>query len=131
VDAESARILALERSKEVGAAGQHAPPGPMPMMNPEAFNAAPQGLKLPYLKGDEEIKCRYLDAAFPAFDFRLPGTKPEPWIDVGDGRQSMEAILQTVELYKETNQCTLLWRGSVRYGGPESMTHFRKFEFGA
>ncbi len=130
VDAESQRILALQSRKEVGVQGQPPPPPAMPLMNPEAYNAAPPGLKLPYLKGDEAIKMRFLDAEFPAFEFGLPGDKPQLWIDVGQGKQKMEAVLQTVEIYKETNQCTMLWRGSVQYGGPESLKHFKKFEFG-
>ncbi len=131
VDAESQRLMAIQASKEVGAAGQPAPPPPMPLLNPECFNAAPAGLKLPYLTGAEEVKLRYLDPVHPAFAFRLPGDKPKPWIDVGNGRQDLGAVLQTVEIFKESNLCTLLWRGSVVYGGPESLKHFKKLEYGA
>jgi len=131
VDSEAQRLLALQSSKEVGVTGQLPPPFPMPLLNPGFFNAAPPGMKFPYLKGGEEVKLRYLDAAFPAFEFALPGDVPKPWIEVGHGRQYLEAALQTVEIYKETNRCTLLWRGSAAYGGPESLRHFKMLEFGA
>jgi hypothetical protein len=131
VDAEAGRLAALENREEVGAAGQAEPAAAMPFLNPEFFNAAPPGLKLPYLRGDETLKLRYLDPAYPAFEFRLNPEKPRIFLDVGQGRQELPATLQTLEIFKEANQYTVVWRGSAKYQGPDSLRRFKKFEFGA
>lgn len=130
VDAEAGRLASLENRKEVGAGGAE-PAAAMPFLNPEFFNAAPPGLKLPYLKGDETIRLRYLDAAHPAFEFKLNPEKPRIFLDVGRGRQELPATLQTLEIFKEANQYTVVWRGSAKYQGPESLRRFKNFEFGA
>lgn len=130
VDAEADRRMRLQDMPEVGVPGQSEPPTPMPLMNPEFFNGAPPGLKLPYLKGDETVKLRYLDPDHPAFEFRLNGEIPRMGLDVGEGRVELPATLQTIEIYKATNQYTAVWRGSVKYGGPESLKLFTKFEYG-
>jgi hypothetical protein len=130
VDAEAGRQAKLETMPEVGSNGQAQPAAPMPLMNPEFFNGAPAGLKLPYLKGDELIKLRFLDAAIPAFQFQLSLVKPKLFLDVGTGRQDLPAVLQTLEIFKETNQVSVVWRGSARYAGPDSLRKFKKFDFG-
>ncbi|MEO7425550.1 MAG: DUF2169 domain-containing protein [Fibrobacteria bacterium] len=130
IDAEADRRMRLQDMAEIGAAGQREPPAPMPLLNPEFFNGAPPGLKLPYLKGDETIKLRYLDPDHPAFEFKLNPEKPSPCLDVGEGRMALPATLQTLEIYKATNQYTVVWRGSVKYQGPQSLKLFTKFEFG-
>jgi len=99
-------------------------------LNPEFFNGAPAGLKLPYLKGDETVKLRYLDAEHPAFEFKLNPERPRLALDVGEGRVELPVTLQALEIYKATNQYTAVWRGSVRYQGPESLRLFTKFEYG-
>ncbi len=130
IDAEADRQMRITDMAEIGVPGQSEPPSPMPLMNPEFFNGAPPGLKLPYLKGDETIKMRFLDAANPAFEFQLNPERPRPVLDVGEGRVEMPVTLQTLEIYKATNQYTAVWRGSVKYQGPESLRLFTKFEYG-
>jgi hypothetical protein len=130
IDAEADRQMRLKDMAEIGVAGQVEPPAPMPLLNPEFFNGAPMGLKLPFLKGDETIKLRYLDAHQPAFEFKLNPEKPVPCLDVGEGRMALPATLQTLEIYKATNQYTVVWRGSVRYQGPQSLKLFSRFEYG-
>jgi hypothetical protein len=131
VDAEVSRQIQLAELEEVGAAGQSPPPGPAPLMNPEFFNGAPPGLRFPYLRGDETIVLKNMDAAHADFEFRLAPEKPKPWIDIGNGRQYLNPVLQTVEIFKESNQCTLVWRGSAKYGGPEWFKRYPRFAYGA
>lgn len=130
LEAEASRKMKLEAQVEVGAAHGHEPP-PARLLHPEFHNGAPPGLRFPSLKGSEPVKLRYLDPDYPLFEFQLPDDKPAIWVDVGRGRQFLPAQLQTIEIYHETRQCTLLWRGSARYGGPESLRAFTKLEFGA
>jgi hypothetical protein len=130
IDAEADRRMRLQDMPEIGVPGQNQPPAPMPLMNPEFFNGAPPGLKLPYLKGDETVKLRYLDPDHPAFEFRLCPERPRLGLDVGQGRVELPVTLQTLEIYKATNQYTAVWRGSVRYQGPASLKLFTRFEYG-
>lgn len=130
VDAEADRQMKLEAQSEVGA-GEAQPAPPMPLMNPEFFNGAPMGLKLPYLKGNEVVKLRYMDAVFPAFQFPLNLEKPKIFLDVGEGRVQLPTVMQTLEIFKETNQLSVVWRGSAKYAGPQAFKLFTNFEYGA
>ncbi len=130
VDAEAGRQAKLETQSEVGAEGQAQPPPPMPLLNPEFFNGAPIGLKLPYLIGNELIKMRYLDPSYPAFQFQLKLPKPNLFLNVGDGPQTLPTVMQTLEIFKETNQLSVVWRGSAQYAGPDAFRKFKQFEFG-
>ena len=65
----------------------------------------------------------------PQFSFTLPGVRPRAWLNVGQGAQEMRMVLQTVVIYKETNQVTLVWRGSSNYGGLEEMKKFTALEY--
>jgi hypothetical protein len=130
IEAEADRRMRMQDLPEIGVPGQSEPPSSMPLLNPEFFNGAPPGLKLPYLKGDETVKLRYLDPEHPAFEFRLNPERPRLALDVGEGRVEMPTALQTLEIYKATNQYTAVWRGSVKYRGPESLKLFTKFEYG-
>ena len=130
IDAEADRRMRLQDLPEIGVPGHSEPPASMPLLNPEFFNGAPPGLKLPYLKGDETVKLRYLDPDHPAFEFRLNPEQPRLVMDVGEGRMELPATLLTLEIYKATNQYTAVWRGSVKYRGPESLKLFTKFEYG-
>ena len=129
-DAEVDRKLALRKLPEVGTPGAPQPAPAMPMLNAEFFNGASQGLRLPYLSGNEAVMLANLDAELPRFSFTLPGERPRAWLDVGQGRKSMPMVPHTLLIYKETNQLTLVWRGCVGYGGPASMEGFQAFEFG-
>jgi hypothetical protein len=130
LEAEGARKLKVENAPEVGAGHDHLPP-PSRLLNPEFYNGAPPGLRFPHLTGGEAVKLRYLDAEFALLEFDLPGDKPAIWIDIGRGRVFLPPVLQTVEIFSETRQCTLLWRGSARYGGPESLRTLTALDFGA
>jgi hypothetical protein len=130
INAQAAYQGQLETMEEVGASGGQPPPSPPQLIHPEYFNGASPGLKLPYLAGNEKILLRYMDPDRPKFEFQLSGDKPRPWLDLGSGRAYLEPQLQTLEIFKETNQCTLLWRGSTHYAGPESLGKLEKLAFG-
>ena len=100
------------------------------LINPLFYNGASPGLRFPYLKGDEVITLMYMDPEHPKFQFQLPGIRPTLRIDVGSGEKLMQSVIHTIEVYKPTNQVTVVWRGSVYYSGLESMKEFTKFEYG-
>jgi hypothetical protein len=127
---EMARQQHLSSMQEVGTGPESRPPPPAPVLNPQFFNGASSGLQFPFLRGDEPISLIYMDPDHPQFDFRLPGIRPTSWLDVGEGPERMDMVLHTVEILKETDQCTMVWRGSSYYGGPEDMEEYEAFEFG-
>ena len=95
------------------------------------FNGAPDGQRFPFLKGDETVRLGYMDPDFPLFDFQLPDDLPSLWIEVNDeGVEGLAPVLQTVMVHKETNQVTLVWRGSAYYGGPQEMAEYSNLQFG-
>ncbi len=128
-DAENHSKVHTEAKEDVGDSAR-ADSAPQPMMNSEYYNGASAGLRLPYLEGDETIKLRFMDALFPAFEFQMNSEKPTLWLNVGKGQQLLKPILQTVEIFKETNQYTVIWSGSLRYGGIETLKDLPQLDFG-
>lgn len=61
----------------------------------------------------EPISFHYLDADHPRFDISLPATRPRIFLDSGSGAIEHDAHLQTIEIFKPTNQLTLLWRAQA------------------
>lgn len=118
--------LQAKQADPSGSAG-----GPTPVQNLEFFSGASEGLALPFLKGDEQVVLQYMDPDVPLFRFGLPGNRPSAWIDVGDGLETMDMVLQNVVIYKGTNQVTMVWRGSCAYAGPESMAEWETLRYGA
>jgi hypothetical protein len=130
MDQEAIRKQALQTQEEVGTSLETQPQDPIPMLNPQYFNGASAGLVLPYLQGREEISMLYMDEETEEYSFTLANDIPRAWIDIGEGVQEMDMVCQTLEVFKPTNQVTLVWRGAVAYGGPESMAEFTKLEYG-
>lgn len=112
--------------------GANADPGAAPpVLNPLFFNGAPEGQRYPFLKGDETIRLSYMDPDFPLFEFKLPYEVPNLFLEANnEGPEELAAVLQTVVVHKQTNQVTLLWRGSCYYGGPLAMAEWTALEFG-
>jgi hypothetical protein len=127
---EQAVEAELSRLQAAAATDGDSPLPPVPVMNPDYFCGASKGLSLPHLRGDEQTLLVYLDADRPQFEFRLPGERPEIHLDVGHGTEWMEPVLQNVVIYKGTDQATLVWRGSCRYDGPESMSRWTALKMG-
>lgn len=130
VEAEASRKMQAESRPEIGAGHEHLPP-PARLLHPEFYCGANRALRLPHLSGGEPVKLRYLDSENPLCEFDLPGDRPALWIDVGRGRTFLPPVLQTVAIYAETRQCTLVWRGSAKYGGPDSLRDLPALVFGA
>ncbi len=128
--AEMERQRSLQKMPTVGTGGHaSSPPPPTPILNLQFFNGASQGLAFPYLMGNETVKLAHLDKEHPQFSFNLPGVRPRAWLDVGQGAEEMRMALHTVVIYKETNQVTLVWRGSSYYGGLEEMKKFTALDY--
>jgi hypothetical protein len=118
IEAEIGRLRA--RTEPDGAES-----APSALLNPDFFRGASSGLSLPHLRGDEEVVLGYMDPDRPTFRFRLPGDRPVLRLDVGTGPERMETVLQDVVVFKGSNQISMVWRGSCRYDGPESMRDWR------
>ena len=127
---EWARQKSLAALPEVGSGPDSVPPDAPPLLNPLFFNGAPDGQRFPFLKGDETIRLGYMDPDFPLFDFQHPNDPPSLWMEVNDeGVEALKAVLQTVVVHKETNQVTLVWRGSAYFGGPQEMAEYGNLQF--
>lgn len=124
VEAEILRLQGAAASD--GASSQP----PVPVLNPDYFCGASKGLSLPHLRGDETVTLVYLDPDVPQFEFRLPSERPQIHLDIGQGVEWMEPVLQNVVIYKGSNQLDLVWRGSCRYDGPESMSDWQALRMG-
>lgn len=99
----------------------------LPDMNFAFFNGASQGLALPFLQGDEQLSTVNLTPE-GQFDFILPGEKPRIGLDIGNGLQEPDVLLQTVMLRFEERKVDLVWRGAVPYPGPEWLPQMAKME---
>lgn len=119
--AEAHRQRHIEAMPEIGAGPDTQPPDRIPVLNPQYFNGAHPLMQLPFLRGGDKISLVYLDPDTPNFQFQLPATAPKAVLDLGKGAETMDMVLHTVEIYKPTNQLTMVWRGSCRYGGPASL----------
>jgi hypothetical protein len=100
---------------------------PLPDMDFRFFNGASHGLVMPYLNGDEEVRLTGLMQE-GNFAFRLPGDRPKLGLDIGEGVQEPEVVLQTVMFRAEEKQVDLVWRGAVPYPGPDWFPQMRKME---
>ncbi|MCB9495822.1 MAG: DUF2169 domain-containing protein [Fibrobacteria bacterium] len=117
----------ITRLQTVNDSGGDQVSAPTPVLNPEFHCGASKGLVLPHLKGDESVVLEYMDPEFPLFEFQLPGAIPTARIDVGMGWEWMDMVLHSVVIFKGTNQVEMIWRGSCRYDGPESMKDWEMF----
>jgi hypothetical protein len=128
---EWARQNSLAAMPSVGDGPDSVPHDSTPLLNPSFFNGAPEGQRFSLLKGDETVRLGYMDPDFPLFEFQLPDDVPTPWMNVDDeGREELKPVLQTVVVHKETNQVTMVWRGSAHYGGPPEMSRYSNLRFG-
>jgi hypothetical protein len=103
---------------------------PVPVLNPDYHRGASEGLSLPFLRGDEPVALGYMDPDRPQFEFRLPGAPNGVFLDVGNGPEWMEPVLQDVVVFKGADRLAMIWRGSCRYDGPESMAAWTRVETG-
>jgi hypothetical protein len=99
----------------------------LPDMDFRFFNGASDGLALPFLSGDEDVRLINLD---PDGDllFKLPGERPRIGLDIGKGAEEPPVILHTVMIDMNERQLDLVWRGAVPYPGPDWLPEMRKME---
>ena len=99
----------------------------LPDMDFRFFNGAAQGLVLPFLEGNEEIRLINLDPQGEVA-FQLPGERPQVGIDIGRGLQEPSVVLQTVQIRMEDRQVDLVWRAAAEYPGPDWFPEMKKME---
>jgi len=81
------------------------------------FNAAPAGMQIPYLRGDETLLLENLHPEHPRLESRLPGLRVRSFLcDRGPGQQDsgfreIPMRLDTLWVDAETLQLVLVWRG--------------------
>ncbi|MGL1885527.1 MAG: DUF2169 domain-containing protein [Reichenbachiella sp.] len=100
-------------------------------VHPSFYNGATPEFQIPEMKGGEVITMMYMDPEVPKYSFTLPSASPTIWLNTGSGLLETIPEIQTVEVYKNTNQVTLVWRGSFEYAGPEAIKDFTALEYGA
>ena len=91
------------------------------------FNGASQGLALPLLSGDEQVRLTNLTQDGDT-SFQLPGESPRIGLDLGEGAKESSVVLHTVMIRMEDRQVDLVWRAAFPYGGPDSLPKLQKME---
>lgn len=99
----------------------------LPDMDFRFFNGASQGLALPFLSGDEEVRLTHLSPE-GEISFKLPGDRPAIGLDIGMGLNEPEVVLHTIMIRMEDRQIDLVWRGAVPYPGPDWLPQMKKME---
>ena len=83
----------------------------LPDMDFRFFSGASEGLVLPFLSGDEDVRLFHLDAEGELV-FQLPGERPCIGLDIGSGVLEPQVVLHTVMFRMEDRQVDLLWRAA-------------------
>ena len=91
------------------------------------FNGASAGLVLPYLSGGEWIGTENLSRE-GHLRFQLPTAAPHIGLDIGEGVQEPNVVLQTVMIRMEDRQVDLVWRGAVPYRGPDWLPEMKRMD---
>jgi hypothetical protein len=91
------------------------------------FNGASPGLVVPYLAGGEWIRTANV-STHGRLDFQLPDGSPRIGLDIGEGVQEPNVVLQTVMIRMDEGQVDLVWRGAVPYRGPDWLPEMRKMD---
>jgi hypothetical protein len=99
----------------------------LPDMDFRFFNGASAGLAMPFLDGDETVTIQNLTPDGTQ-SFALPNDRPRLGLDIGNGVQEPEVVLQTVMLRMDERQADLVWRGAVPYPGRDWLPEMRKMD---
>ena len=99
----------------------------LPVMKPDYYSAAPGGLQLDKLDGDEEVRLENL-AAHGTTLFRLPGDHPLLTLDRGAGREPVPVRLERLVIEPDDTRVTMVWRGSLPYGGHAEFERYPRFD---
>ena len=93
----------------------------LPPMDFRMYQGASEGLWLQNLKGNEPVRIAYMDAAYPNFEFFLPGDIPTIKIKYDGVENIVKPEIQTIVIDKERNIMTIIWRGYLPYEGIMSL----------
>ncbi|MEO8269508.1 MAG: DUF2169 domain-containing protein [Aureliella sp.] len=99
----------------------------LPDMNFKYFNGASAELFLPYLSGSQSVVTKNLSPD-GEFSFQTPEDRPSIAIDIGEGIQEPEVVLQTLMIDMETRQLDLVWRAAIEYPGLDWLPNLTKLE---
>lgn len=99
----------------------------LPKMDFHFFNGASQGLAMQYLSGTEQITTTNLNKE-GKLAFELPDDNPNISIDIGNDIQKTQVVIHTVMIHMEEKQVDIVWRGAIKYPGPDWLTQMPKLE---
>jgi hypothetical protein len=99
----------------------------VPVMKPAYYSAAPGGMQVDALVGDEEVMLENLDEGGRTV-FRLPGDYPFVTLDRGSGREPVRVRLETVVIDREEARVSMVWRGALPYGGIAEFETYLRFD---
>jgi len=97
----------------------------LPSKDPRFYNGASLGLWMPFLSGNEAVKCVGLTAN-GILDFCLPGETPAIGLDIGLGEHRLEPVLHSVTVRLEDNEVDLVWRAAREYPGVEWLSKMKR-----
>ncbi len=129
-DFEVQRRKRMQAMPEIGTAPGSLPPGSPPLLNPEFFQVAAPGLRVPGLVGGELCTLVYFHPDHPSWEFRLPTAEHRAWIGSGKDYTSMPMFVQTVEIRPDEGLLAMTWRGSAYFAGVGALADFEALEFG-
>ena len=84
----------------------------MQRMDPRFYQGASEGLGGVRLRGNEQVTLKYFDPDMPVFQFALPEEKPVIIADLGNGRNELSPVVQTVIIDMDKKLLSIIWRGS-------------------
>jgi hypothetical protein len=93
--------------------------------NPRVYNAAPAGLAVCRLRGDEHVRLWNVHRELSLLEFNLPDDPPRLSLDVpGVGERKLTAALTTVRIEPDADRVVLTWAAAFRVLAqyPDEMT---------
>jgi hypothetical protein len=80
----------------------------------EGANGASLGLRVPYLRGNDEFELLNLSANRETMRFRLAKEQPTLWVDGRDGKllRTTDAVIHSVIIEPDEARVSVVWRGS-------------------
>lgn len=94
-----------------------------PMFNDAWYNGATTEFQVPALDGDEEILVKNMTKTGTLF-CRMPGDMPYVTLDRGAGPEAIPMVLDTLCVRTDDLQVVLVWRGHLKYSGPDEMVDY-------
>ena len=91
------------------------------------FNAASDGLSVPFLQGGERVFTENL-CTQGTLRFKLPEDSPVIGLDIGDGRQQPKVVMHTVMIRMDELKLDITWRAAIPYPGPEWLPEITRMD---